>query len=352
MNFRSTLAHSRSHTTGYDLFIFEWGFRPGEPSIATLLSSMFIHADWKHLLGNLLILFIFGDNVEHRLGPRIYLLAYLGMGICATLFFSVFSMGSNIPLVGASGAISGVLGMYFLWFPLNRVKVFIWFFWFIQVHYLPARIVLGIYLFIDNVLPFLFGGRGGGVAHGAHIGGFVAGLLAAQAIHKLNLFRFRESGAASVWGRSADAVHLDDFRSALHEKNWDDLVSAWGKLSSQEMASIDDWEWLEAADGLTEDNRFETALGILQRFIATRYHSSLLALAHLRAGLIQLRGLHRYPAAYQHLLAVLDLEPPVDVAQTARAALEESKSTDEKRPGRSPLNISRRLHPPGGSFNV
>ena len=156
-------------------------------------SSMFIHADWKHLLGNLLILFIFGDNVEHRLGPRIYLLAYLGMGVCATLFFSAFSMGSNIPLVGASGAISGVLGMYFLWFPLNRVKVFIWFFWFIQVHYLPARIVLGIYLFIDNVLPFLFGGRGGGVAHGAHIGGFVAGLLAAQAIHKLNLFRFRES---------------------------------------------------------------------------------------------------------------------------------------------------------------
>ena len=310
-------------TTGYDLFIFEWGFRPGEPSMATLLSSMFMHADWKHLLGNLLILFIFGDNVEHRLGPRIYLLAYLGMGVCATLFFSVFSMGSNIPLVGASGAISGVLGMYFLWFPLNRVKVFIWFFWFIQVHYLPARIVLGIYLFIDNVLPFLFGGRGGGVAHGAHIGGFVAGLLAAQAIHKFNLFRFRESGAASVWGRSADAVHLDDFRSALHEKSWDDLVSAWGKLSSQEMASIDDWEWLEAADGLTEDGRFETALGILQRFIATRYHSSLLALAHLRAGLIQLRGLHRYPAAYQHLLAVLDLEPPVDVAQTARTALEE-----------------------------
>ena len=91
------------NTTGYDLFIFEWGFRPGEPSIATLLSSMFIHADWKHLLGNLLILFIFGDNVEHRLGPRIYLLAYLGMGICATLFFSVFSMGSNIPLVELRG---------------------------------------------------------------------------------------------------------------------------------------------------------------------------------------------------------------------------------------------------------
>ena len=103
------------------------------------------------------------------------------------------------------------------------------------------------------------------------------------------------------------------------------------------MASIDDWEWLEAADGLTEDNRFETALGILQRFIATRYHSSLLALAHLRAGLIQLRGLHRYPAAYQHLLAVLDLEPPVDVAQTARAALEEGR----KAPTRNNLVIAR-----------
>ena len=84
------------------------------------------------------------------------------------------------------------------------------------------------------------------------------------------------------------------------------------------MASIDDWEWLEAADGLTEDNRFETALGILQRFIATRYHSSL-ALAHLRAGLIQLRGLHRYPAVSTPL-AVLDLEPPVMLHKRASRA--------------------------------
>ena len=83
---------------------------------------MFLHAGWTHLLGNMLFLWIFGDNLEARLGPAKYLAVYLGTGVAATLFFAVFQPDSYIPLVGASGAISGVLGCYFLWFPKNAQR--------------------------------------------------------------------------------------------------------------------------------------------------------------------------------------------------------------------------------------
>lgn len=168
--------------SAYDLFTFEHGYKPGAPSPTDLFSSMFLHGGFMHLAGNMLFLWIYGDNVEHRLGRGTYLLAYLGTGAAATLAFSLLSAGSMVPLVGASGAISGVLGMYFLWFPSNRVKVFIAFFpFFMEVVLVPARIVLGIFVVVDNVLPLVAGG-GGGVAYGAHLGGFVAGLLVAWAV--------------------------------------------------------------------------------------------------------------------------------------------------------------------------
>jgi membrane associated rhomboid family serine protease len=139
---------------------------------------MFLHGGWMHLAGNMLFLYIFGNNVEARLGSVPYLLVYLLTGVTATLFFAAFAPGSQIPLVGASGAISGVLGCYFLWFPRNRVKTFIFLFPFLMTTVLlPARLVLGVYLILDNLLPFIInGGAGAGVAHGAHIGGFLGGL--------------------------------------------------------------------------------------------------------------------------------------------------------------------------------
>ncbi len=173
--------------SAYDLTVYQYGYRPGDPSLLSMFSAMFLHAGWMHLLGNMLFLWIFGDNVEHRLGPGRFLLAYLGTGVAATLFFALFAPGSQVPMIGASGAISGVLGLYFLWFPRNKVKVFVFFIIIFQVVKIPARLVLGFYLVVDNLLPFLLSGTGdgGGVAHGAHIGGFLGGLALAWGIDRI-----------------------------------------------------------------------------------------------------------------------------------------------------------------------
>ena len=126
--------------SAYDLFVFSYGFRPVDPDVLALFTSMFLHGGFMHLAGNMLFLWIYGDNVEHRLGPARYLVAYLGTGILATLSHAVLDFGSVIPMVGASGAISGVLGFYFIWFPRNRVRLWIMLFpFFMHVVYAPAR---------------------------------------------------------------------------------------------------------------------------------------------------------------------------------------------------------------------
>ena len=105
---------------------------------------MFLHAGFLHLFGNMLFLWIYGDNVEHRLGHVPYLFWYLATGVAATLFHMLGASGSQIPLVGASGAISGMLGFYFVWFPRNQVRL-LWLLppFVMQVFEVPARLVLG-----------------------------------------------------------------------------------------------------------------------------------------------------------------------------------------------------------------
>ncbi|MFQ5668154.1 MAG: rhomboid family intramembrane serine protease [Candidatus Binatia bacterium] len=181
------------HISAYDLLVFHYGFRPAAPHLSALFSSLFLHAGFLHLAGNMLFLWIYGDNVEYRLGKAPYLLAYVGTGIAATLFHAAFALGSQLPLIGASGAISGVLGFYFRWFPRNRVRLFVVLFpFFMDVFYLPARVVLGMFLIVDNLLPFLFtrGAGGSGVAYGAHIGGFIAGLAVAWLLDRTRRRRF------------------------------------------------------------------------------------------------------------------------------------------------------------------
>jgi membrane associated rhomboid family serine protease len=165
----------------YDLFVFQWGFRPAAMNAGDLFFSMFLHGGFMHLAGNMLYLFIYGNNVEDRLGPFGFLAAYLATGVAAAMFQAAFNMASNIPMVGASGAISGVLGFYLRWFPRHYVKVFMFLPpFFMGVRMFSASLVLWIYLILDNIVPFLAAAQGGGgVAHGAHIGGFIAGLAAA-----------------------------------------------------------------------------------------------------------------------------------------------------------------------------
>jgi membrane associated rhomboid family serine protease len=169
-------------------FITAWGVVPREyaaardlaPTIAapfwfTLFSSMFLHGGWMHLGGNMLYLWIFGDNLERVMGAVKFLLFYVVCGLAASAAHILFNLNSPIPAVGASGAISGVLGGYLLLFPKNRVRVLTRG----GVAHVPAMLVLGIWIvlqFINGVGSVAQTDETAGVAYMAHIGGFVAGL--------------------------------------------------------------------------------------------------------------------------------------------------------------------------------
>ncbi len=176
-------------------FILEWGLRParltlalryGEESLLapglTLVTSMFLHGGWAHLIGNMWYLWIFGDNVEDRLGHARYLLFYFAAGVAAALVQAAITPMSRLPTVGASGAIAGVLGAYAVAFPRARVITLVPVFFFIQIMALPALVVLGLWFvlqFFSGALVLASAGTpgGGGIAFWAHIGGFAFGVL-------------------------------------------------------------------------------------------------------------------------------------------------------------------------------
>ncbi len=151
------------------------------PNVLTIFVSMFLHGGWLHLGGNMLYLWVFGDNVEDRLGHGKYLFFYLACGILATLAHAVMNPASRIPSIGASGAIAGVLGAYVVLFPKQRVTTLLPIFVFIIVREIPAVFLLGFWI----VMQLFFGAvsmngnlqSAGGVAYFAHIGGFVAGMV-------------------------------------------------------------------------------------------------------------------------------------------------------------------------------
>jgi membrane associated rhomboid family serine protease len=170
-------------------FIQAWGVVPREYSAATdlpptiplpfwstLVTSMFLHGGWMHLGGNMLYLWIFGDNLEKVMGAARFVIFYLACGLAASAAHILFGPGSNIPAVGASGAISGVLGGYILLFPGNRVRVLTRG----GVAHVPALVVLGLWIVIqlvNGIGSMATTSETGGVAYMAHIGGFVAGLV-------------------------------------------------------------------------------------------------------------------------------------------------------------------------------
>ena len=158
-----------------------WAMIPAEitagQSFETVLTSMFLHAGWMHLAGNMLFLFIFGDNMEDEMGHLPYLAFYLASGVAAALIQVGSEPLSNIPTVGASGAIAGVMGGYMLLFPKARVDIFIFLLIIIRIIPIPAWVMLAIWFAMQFI-----GGLGapageGGVAYWAHAGGFVAGLI-------------------------------------------------------------------------------------------------------------------------------------------------------------------------------
>ena len=140
-----------------------------------VFSSMFLHGGWMHLIGNLWFLWVFGNNIEDAMGPVRFTVFYLVAGVVATLAHVLTDPSSAVPLVGASGAISGVMGAYLVLYPRARVHTLFYFLIFFRIIPLPAWVILG-YWFLIQLLSS-GAGAGGGVAYAAHVGGFVTGLL-------------------------------------------------------------------------------------------------------------------------------------------------------------------------------
>lgn len=149
------------------------------PPFVSLFTCMFLHAGFFHLAGNMLYLWIFGNNVEDKLGHLRFLMFYLMCGIAATFFHSVIYPKSVVPLVGASGAISGVLGAYLIEFPMARIVTLVFIFFFITTVKVPAFLFIGLWFFMQYIqgLTALAGGIPTGVAWFAHIGGFITGII-------------------------------------------------------------------------------------------------------------------------------------------------------------------------------
>lgn len=170
-----------SHPAELSAFFHTWGVVPaditGGGRLTPLLTSMFLHGGILHIAGNMLFLYIFGDNLEDALGPGRYLMFYLGCGVAAALLQVAVAPQSTVPVVGASGAIAGVMGGYLLLYPKARVDILLVIVIFIRVITLPAWIMLAFWIGIQVVAGASDLGSSSGVAHWAHVGGFVAGYL-------------------------------------------------------------------------------------------------------------------------------------------------------------------------------
>jgi rhomboid family protein len=325
-----------ARTSAYDLFVFEHGFRPSDASSLDLIVCMFLHAGFLHLAGNMLFLWIYGDNVERRLGALPFLFWYLATGAAATLFHALIAGNSPIPLVGASGAISGVLGFYFVWFPRNQVRV-LWFLppFLMQVFEIPARIVLGVYLVLDNLLPFVLAGSDAGVAHGAHIGGFLAGVAMAWVEDRRGL----RSGARLV-GVPAPA-EPESLHDLIARGRLQDAASAYFALPSPAPRGL-----LAAKDAvalarfLRASGYSDAALVVLRRAVRDLTEGPGVAEAHALLGLVLLEDRGEPAAAYQYLLTALELDPDPATAAEVRRALAAIDALQKRQIGR--------LHSPRG----
>jgi membrane associated rhomboid family serine protease len=166
-----------------DQFLTTYGIIPAAFAWRDVLTSMFLHGGWMHLIGNMLSLWIFGDNVEDRLGHGRFALFYLFAGAIAALAHVWADPGSPVPTIGASGAIAGVMGGYFVLYPHSRVITLLPIFIFIQIVEVPAVVFLGLWFFLQLVsgvgssLAATTGETVGGIAFWAHIGGFAMGAL-------------------------------------------------------------------------------------------------------------------------------------------------------------------------------
>ena len=175
-----TLSHRQLH-----LVSVVYGLVPAHFNLASLVTSMFLHAGWLHFGGNMLYLWIFGDNVEDRLGHGRFLAFYLACGTAAALGQTLSQPASLVPIIGASGAIAGVMGAYFLLFPRSRVLTFVWLILFVDVVEVPAIYFLGLWFFVQLLSGVASHGiQGSGTAFWGHAAGFLAGAALMPALRR------------------------------------------------------------------------------------------------------------------------------------------------------------------------
>ena len=195
---------------GFQAITVQFGFIPYEltnsveltPQLAassylTIFTSMFMHGGWLHLIGNMLFLWIYGNNIEDYFGPIKFIFFYLFSGLAAIALFTVFGPNAQIPLVGASGAIAGLMGAYLILHPKAKITVLIIYF-FIQFVHLPAKVVIGIWFVIQLFMSLTGSSSGGGVAYLAHVGGFVFGWIVLKLLVKIT---GRGGGASGSGGQ-------------------------------------------------------------------------------------------------------------------------------------------------------
>ncbi|MEM8882591.1 MAG: rhomboid family intramembrane serine protease [Planctomycetota bacterium] len=318
----------------YDLFVFKWGYQPGAPSLLSLLFCMFLHGGLMHLFGNMLFLFIYGDNVEYRLGGLRFLIAYLATGVVATLSFAFLAGDSLVPLVGASGAISGVLGFYLIWFRNNYVKMF-FFFPFFGIIPIRALWILLIYVVIENIIP-LVAGADSNVAYGAHLGGFVAGAVAAlaynsikgeQPVPKPDHFNRYRPGTGPVepnW-REMDSTPVDhgsEFEKAIAEGRMESAAHAFSRLNRKGGAHPREHSVFRLGEWLYDEGFSPDAAAVFRYFLKNYPRSEDTDRVHLGLGILYARRLGRPAAAREHLLQAIDTADTPGIAETARAELE------------------------------
>jgi membrane associated rhomboid family serine protease len=170
---------------GGDTFVLRWSLVPAEivsgHHLETVLTAMFLHASWSHILGNMLFLWAFGPEIEDAMGPRKYLVFYLLGGLAATLAQSFADPGSSVPNLGASGAIAAVMGAFLVTYPRDQIRTVILLGIFVTVRFIPAALLIGFWFLMQLISIGVISAVGtGGVAYFAHIGGAVFGALAAR----------------------------------------------------------------------------------------------------------------------------------------------------------------------------
>jgi membrane associated rhomboid family serine protease len=317
-----------------DLLTNRFGYRPGAPSFLALLACMFLHGGLAHLGGNMLFLWIYGDNVEYRLGPLRFVAWYLVTGMVGTLAFAFMNQGSPVPLVGASGAISGVLGFYLVWFPRNYVKVF-FFFPFIGIFAIRAYWVLGMYLVIDNLMP-IAANRGGSVAHGAHVGGFVAGMALAWLHNRIKgaipaprperFASYRPGvGPTSVHFREARGQtfdHSGDFEAAVVAGRMQAAAHAFSGMQREGGSPPNPEAVFRLAHWLYEKSYIPDAAAVFRYYLKRYPKGEDLDRVHLGLGVLLARRLGQPEAAKEHLHQAIEITDTAAIADSARQELE------------------------------